>query len=162
MYHHNRNDWRRVSLGREIEERKLPGGAFTGRYAKALRWEALILALILSVIGAIQLPGRSWAGAGFFLALGAAMLVLTQALWTYRLHADRESIREEYWILCIHLDKKILWKNICSKKVRCAKGGEAISVRLYDEQGRKRLHLTYEVVGFGRVLKRAKELPKRK
>ena len=162
MYRNNRNNWRRVSLGRQIEESKLPGGAFVGRYAKELRWDALVLALVITVIGVLQFPLRNPPAGWIILGVGAAMLVQTQMLWTYRLHVDRETLREECRILCMHLDKKILWKNICAKKVRCGKGGEAISIRLYDEQGRKRLHLTYEVVGFGKVLKRAKDIPKRK
>lgn len=162
VYRNNRNAWRRVSLGRQCEEYNLPGGAFTGRYAKELRWEALILSLVISLIGVMQLLGCNWTAGAVILGLAAALLVLTQVLWTYRLHVDRETIREECWLLCIHLDKRILWKNIGSKKVRCGRGGEAMTLRLYDEQGRKRLHLSYEVVGFGRVLKRAKDLPKRK
>ena len=161
MYRNNRNDWRRTSLGRQIEESKLPGGAFVGRYAKELRWEALILTVVIGGIGVLQLLQNRTA-AYIILGFSAALLMLTQVLWSYRLHVDRETIREECWFLCVHWDKKILWKNIHAKKVKCGRGGEPMTLRLYDEQGRKRMHLTYEVVGFSRVLKRAKELPKRK
>lgn len=162
MYHNNKNDWRRVSLGREIEEQKLPGGAFTGRYARELRWEALSLSAVIGAIGIVQLLGRSWAAAYMVLGFSAALLVLTQVLWSYRLHVDRENIREEYWLLFLHRSRAVAWKDLRSKKVKCSKRGEAMTLRLYDGQGRKRMHLTYEVVGFGRVLKRAKELPKGK
>ena len=162
MYHNNRNAWRRVSLGREIEEQKLPGGAFTGRYTKELRWEALVLSAVIGAIGVVQLLGRSRTAAYMALGFSAALLVLAQVLWSYRLHVDRETIREEYWLLCFHRRREVLWRDLRSKKVRSNDRGEAMTLRLYDGQGHKRLHLTYEVVGFGKVLKRTKDLPKRK
>ena len=97
-----------------------------------------------------------------FGALGMLALLLLPTCFSYKCHVDKNAIRAQYLILCFKVKKEVLWKDVKYKVVKRASNGDALSIRLYNIRNKKLIDFDYSIVGFGKIVRMSKEIPKLK
>ncbi|MGM9643640.1 MAG: hypothetical protein ACI3X1_00995 [Eubacteriales bacterium] len=136
----------------EKEESDLPHKEFVMRTGKLLK---ILLTIAVIASFGIGLPMFFLLDRGIALLLlipgGCGALVLPSLL-SYRCKVDKISIKEEYWVLFIKVEKEVLWDDIKFKKVTI---GNNKSIKLYDENKKKLLSFDGATVGFNRIVKMA-------
>lgn len=149
---------------REWEERKLNKKKFTARYSRATRLSLVVLTGIMLLIAAIQVLAGERDTAAVILLLTSPMLLLLPTALSYRCEVDGTRMRESWLILCIPRRKEVLWKDIRSRRVRRDQWDHIISIRLYDEKGRKVFSMGRDITGVGLICHMAREkgIPNRK
>lgn len=136
----------------EKEELDLPHKEFVMRTGKLLK---ILLTIAVVVSFGIGLPMFFLSDRGIallLLILGGCGALVLPSLLSYRCKVDKISIKEEYWILFIKVEKEVLWDDIKFKKVTT---GENKSIKLYDENKKKLLSFDGATVGFNRIVKMA-------
>ena len=146
-----------LSNQRAREENKLPQGNFTGHIAKGCTFSLLICAVIMLGIGFLSLGN---ALSIFFFVFGLLISALLPTYFSYRCYIDKEALRITYFILCFKFKNEILWKNIAYKKVNRDNIGNPQSILLYDMHKKKVASFDAVIVGFDRIIKIAKSIPK--
>ena len=158
MYHHSSKYIFSVfSYQRAREERKLQPGNFTGYIVKSCTFSLLIFAIIILGMGFLSL-GKPVSIPIFLLGLFITALLPTY--FSYRCHVDKESMKITYWVLFFEFKKEVHWKNIAYKRVNRDNLGDPRSILLYDIHKKKVASFDAIIVGFGRIIKITKSIPK--
>lgn len=145
---------------RRGEEDNLPAKSFEAAIAKGYKNSLLII-------------GIAGIGMGYFLSvpisepeigiifgiLGVIALLMLPTYFSYRCYIDQRTIKAEYFILCFKIRKQVLWKDIEYKIIKRNSAGDAYSIRLYDLHKKKQISFDYSIVGFGKIVQMAKNIP---
>ena len=73
---------------------------------------------------------------------------------------DKIAITTKYYVLFVKVSKEVLWKDVEYKVVKRDSNGEPLSIRLYNSKKKRLISFDYSVVGFEKILKMAKGVPK--
>lgn len=135
----------------EKEEKNLPHKEFVMHTCRLLKVLLLIATIALIGIGLPMFFLLNNPGIALLLLIpGGCGALLLPSLMSYRCKVDKNSIKEEYWILFIKIEKKVLWDDIKFKKVTA---GNNKSIKFYDENRKKLLSFDDSIVGFNRIVK---------
>ena len=157
MYH--RSPFPLLSSQRTLEEEGLPQGSFTGTIAKGCKYSLLISAGIMLGMGCLSSGNEP---SVFFFAIGLLISALLPTYFSYRCRIDKRTLKVTYFILCFKVTKEMRWKDVAYKKVKRDKAGNPQSIRLYDAHKKKLTSFDAVIVGFDRIVKIAKPIPKLK
>lgn len=142
---------------RTLEEENLPTRHFTGVIAKSCKYSLLICFFIFLGMGFLSLETEL---SILFWSLGLFIAALLPTYFTYRCYIDKEVLKITYFILCFKVKKEILWKDVAYKAVKRDTAGNPQAIRLYDAHKKKLASFDGVVVGFSRIIKIAKHIPK--
>ena len=149
-----------LNEARKYEEVSLSSKSFAVTISKGYRYSTLLTCVVGLGMGCCLLfwirdPIAGWA----FGALGIAALLVLPTCLTYRCYVDKTVMKESYFLLCFKVTGEVYWKDIGYKKVKRSFNGEPLTIRLYDKGKKKRISFDYSMVGFGKILKMAKQVP---
>ena len=137
----------------ECEELDLPKGESIAKIGKAYK---VALSIASSVSLAIGIPmtfvWKEDVGI-LFLVLGIVALLVLPTIISYRCIVNKIFLQEEYFVLFVKVQKKVLWDSVKYKKIRF---GNNKSIKLYDANGKRLMSFDSATVGFGRIVKMAK------
>ena len=140
----------------------LPKRHFCARFSKAFRRTFVFLITFMGIAGVLQIMAGSEPGVPqFFLGLTGMGLLMLPTLLSYRCDVDESALREYYLVLFIPRRNEVLWRDVRSKKVRRDKLGCPLSIKLYNEKGRKVFYVGETVTGLGPITRMAKKIPNR-
>lgn len=143
------------------EEDSLPAGAFVGRITNACKYALLFFALLAIGMGCfLYLPPINSEIGLLFGVIGLLIASLLPTYFSYRCFVDKTVLKATYLILCFRITKKTLWKDVKYKKVKRDALGNGVSIALYDTNRKKLISFDALIVGFDRIVKTAKHLPK--
>ena len=71
-------------------------------------------------------------------------------------------MKEEYFILCFKVKKEVYWKDVSYKLTERDDVGNAISIKLFNSDRKKLISFDKAIVGFDKVVRMAKRIPKLK
>lgn len=143
------------------QEEALAAGTFVGRITKVCRYSLLICALLGVGMGCFLYfpPIHSDIGL-LFGVIGLLIAAMLPTYFSYRCFVDKTVLKATYLILCFRITKKTLWKDVKYKKVKRDALGNGVSIALYDTNRKKLISFDALIVGFDRIVKTAKHLPK--
>ena len=95
--------------------------------------------------------------------LGVVSLLILPTIFSYKCYIDQVSMKEEYFILCFKVKKEVFWKDIAYKLIKRDKTRNELStIRFYDSERKKLISFDMTVVGFGKIIRMSKKIPKLK
>jgi hypothetical protein len=95
--------------------------------------------------------------------LGVVSLLILPTIFSYKCYIDQVSMKEEYFILCFKVKKEAFWKDIAYKLIKRDKTRNELStIRFYDSERKKLISFDMTVVGFGKIIRMSKKIPKLK
>lgn len=151
---------------RAEEEQSLSSLPFIATVSKGYKRCFLIMAILfitatLFQIIAIQKDGRNsdFSVTILFGAIGIILVLLLPSLFSYRCYVDRTILRESYYILCFKVRNEVFWNDVAYKVIKRDYEGRITSVRLYDIEREKLISFDNMIVGFGKILRMAKNVP---
>ncbi len=135
----------------EAEGLELPSGEFIARLCGAYKIALAVSSALSVVVGLILLLSeKSEYVAIIFLILGIGLFFLLPTLISYKCTVNKESMREEYYILLFKREKKVLWSEVEYKKTKCK---NYKSVTFYDKNRKQLISFDGYTVGFERIIK---------
>ena len=160
MHRIARNVGSYLNESRKYEEASLSSKSFVVTVAKGYRYSILIACIVGLGMGCWLLlwildPVAGWA----FGSIGIVALLMLPTCFSYRCYVDKTVMKESYFLLCFKVTGEVYWKDIGYKKVKRSCNGEPLTIRLYDKGKKKRISFDYSMVGFGKILKMAKQVP---
>lgn len=148
-----------LSNSRELEEDTLPSGSFTGEIAKGCKFSLFICSVTMFGMGLLASGDEI---AVFFWAIGLFIAALLPTYFSYRCYVDKRVLKITCFILCFKITKEILWRDAAYKIVKRDAAGNPQSIRLLDAHGKTLASFDAVIVGFSRIVKLAKHIPKLK
>lgn len=146
---------------RKIEENSISGTSFVGSMAKAYKYGLLMVSIIGIGMGYILVAHiQNYPAGSMFVIIGIIALLLLPTYFSYRCYVDNNTINEKYYILCFKISNKALWKDVKYKQVKRDANGNAYTIKLYNINKKKLIRISNEVVGFEKIVKIAKGIPK--
>ncbi len=146
---------------RRIEENDLRGNSFVGRIAKGYK-NCLVATSVFGIgIGCfLAFPMKSPAHGIIFAVIGVVSLLLLPTYFSYRCRVDKFTLQAEYYVLLFKVKKSVRWQDVKYKKVKREKDGNARSIRLYDGNKKKLIFFDNAIVGFEKIMRMAKNVPR--
>ena len=144
---------------RKREEDTLQANSFVGGIAKGYKYSLLITAVFGIGMGYfLFVPIQDPALGLMFGVLGIVALLLLPTYFSYRCHVDQSTLKAEYYILFFKIKREVHWKDVEYKAVKRDSTGNPISIRLYNSNQKKLASFDYSIVGFGKIVRRAKKV----
>ena len=161
MNHTSKNVSKLLNNLRQGEEASLSSNSFVGAIASGYKYALVITSIVGIGMGCflsvyIQDPAVGL----IFGAIGVLALLLLPTYFSYRCHVDKIAITTKYYVLFVKVSKEVLWKDVEYKVVKRDSNGEPLSIRLYNSKKKRLISFDYSVVGFEKILKMAKGVPK--
>ena len=161
MNHTSRNLSMLLNNLRETEEKSVSGTSFVGFMAKAYKYSLLAASFVSIGMGYFLIAHiQNYPAGSMFLIIGMIALLILPTYFSYRCYVDNNTINEKYYILFFKISKKVYWKDVKYKRVKRDANGNAYTIRLYNINKKKLIHISNEVVGFGKIVKITKGIPK--
>lgn len=148
---------------RKIEENQITSNKFKAVYSKGIKYGMLMATVVLMIISYLLIFVHKQVDIGrtsCFLLLFPLLLLPT--LFSYKCYIDRVSMKEEYFILCFKVKKEVYWKDVSYKLTERDDVGNAISIKLFNSDRKKLISFDKAIVGFDKVVRMAKRIPKLK
>ena len=148
---------------RKIEENKIDSNKFKAAYSKGLKYGMLVATVALMIISYLLIFVHKQVDIGMgscFLLLFPLFLLPT--LFSYKCYIDRVSMKEEYFLFCFKLKKEVYWKDVSHKLIGRDDAGNAVSIKLFNADRKKLISFDKGIVGFDKVVRMAKRIPKLK
>ena len=142
-----------------VEEFDLPEGEFVGRCGKMFRRIFTALTAILSALGVWAYASGRRDVAYLFAALAVIGILILPSILSYKCIFTKQSVTEECLIVFFKYRKEVFWRDVKYKKLR---GGEASYLVLYDRNKKRLATFDSGTVGFTRIVKKVKHVPKLK
>ncbi|MBQ5905272.1 MAG: hypothetical protein IIW88_05340 [Clostridia bacterium] len=149
---------------RKIEENEIPSNEFKAVYSKGLKYGMLIATAASMIVNLLLVFLHKQVDIGVCLCIFLLFpLLLLPTFFSYKCYIDRVSMKEEYFILCFKVKKEVFWKDIAYKLIKRDKTRNELStIRFYDSERKKLISFDMTVVGFGKIIRMSKKIPKLK
>lgn len=145
---------------REGEEDSLQTNTFVGAIAKGYKYSLLVASVIGIGMGYfLTVPIQDPSAGLLFGLIGITALLMLPTYFSYRCYVGKSTLKAEYYILCFKLRKEVSWKDVKYKAVKRDSNGSPISIRLYNSNKKKLIFFDCSIVGFGKIVRMAKEVP---
>ena len=153
-----------IDSQRRTEENKIASNEFIAVQSKGIKYMMLTAALMSTSLSALITFVYQQIDIGIlFGLLGVVSLLILPTIFSYKCYIDQVSMKEEYFILCFKVKKEIFWKDIAYKLIKRDKTRNELStIRFYDSERKKLISFDMTVVGFGKIIRMAKRIPKLK
>ena len=153
-----------IDSQRRTEENKIASNEFIAVQSKGIKYMMLTAALMSTSLSALITFVYQQIDIGIlFGLLGVVSLLILPTFFSYKCYIDRVSMKEEYFILCFKVKKEVFWKDIAYKFVARNKGvNEMTSISFYNSERKKLISFDMTVVGFGKIIRMSKKIPKLK
>jgi hypothetical protein len=149
-----------LNASRIEEESSITNTAFVGTMAKGYKYSLLATSIIGIGMGYfLSVPIQDPAVGVIFGMSGLVALLMLPTFFSYRCYVDKSTMKETYYILCFRIKKEALWKDVKYKRVKRDSNGNAYAIHLYNINKKKLISFDYGVVGFGKIVKMAKNIP---
>ena len=151
-----------IDRQRRTEENKISSNEFVAVQSKGIKYMMLIAAIISTSLSALITFVYQQIDIGIlFGLLGVVSLLILPTIFSYKCYIDQVSMKEEYFILCFKVKKEVFWKDIAYKLIKRDKTRNELStIRFYDSERKKLISFDMTVVGFGKIVRMAKRIPK--
>lgn len=145
---------------RRDEENNIPAKSFVCAIATGYKISLLIVSIVgLGMWYFLSIPIQEPQIGIIFGALGVIALLMLPTYFSYHCSVNPTTLEAEYFILCFKIRKQVLWKDIEYKIIKRNSAGDAYSIRLYDLHKKKQISFDYSIVGFGKIVRMAKNIP---
>lgn len=153
-----------IDSQRKIEENEIPSNEFKAVYSKGLKYGMLIATAASMIVNLLLVFLHKQVDIGVGLCIFLLFpLLLLPTFFSYKCYIDRVSMKEEYFILCFKVKKEVFWKDIAYKFVARNKGvNEMTSISFYNSERKKLISFDKAIVGFGKIIRMSKKIPKLK
>ena len=142
------------------EEESITKHAFAGTIAKGYKYSVLATSILGIGMGYfLSVPIQDPKVGMIFGAVGLIALCMLPSYYSYRCYVDKSILKESYYILCFKVKREALWKDVKYKRVKRDANGNAYRIHLYDAHKKKMISFEHGVVGFGKIVKMAKNIP---
>ena len=163
MNHTSRNVSKLLNNLRKQEEDSLSSNSFVGAIASGYKYALVITSIVgMGMCCFLSVCIQDHAVGLIFGTIGAFTLLLLPTYFSYRCYVDKITIKTKYYVIFVKVSKEVRWKDVEYKVVRRDSDGEAYAIRLYNSKKKRLISFDYAVVGFERILKMAKRVPKLK
>lgn len=151
-----------IDRQRRTEENKISSNEFVAVQSKGIKYMMLTAALMSTSLSALITFVYQQIDIGIlFGLLGVVSLLILPTIFSYKCYIDQVSMKEEYFILCFKVKKEVFWKDIAYKLIKRDKTRNELStIRFYDSERKKLISFDMTVVGFGKIVRMAKRIPK--
>lgn len=148
---------------RKIEENEIPSNEFKAVYSKGLKYGMLIATVVLMIISYLLIFVYKQVDIGGALCVFLLVPLLTLlTLFSYKCYINYESMKEEYFLFCFKLKKEVYWKDVSYKLIERDDVGNATSIKLFNSDRKKLISFDKGIVGFDKVVRMSKKIPKLK
>lgn len=153
-----------IDSQRRTEENKIASNEFIAVQSKGIKYMMLTAALMSTSLSALITFVYQQIDIGIlFGLLGVVSLLILPTIFSYKCYIDQVSMKEEYFILCFKVKKEVFWKDIAYKLIKRDKTRNELStIRFYDSERKKLISFDMTVVGFGKIIRMSKKIPKLK
>ena len=153
-----------IDSQRRTEENKIASNEFMAVQSKGIKYMMLTAALMSTSLSALITFVYQQIDIGIlFGLLGVVSLLILPTIFSYKCYIDQVSMKEEYFILCFKVKKEVFWKDIAYKLIKRDKTRNELStIRFYDSERKKLISFDMTVVGFGKIIRMSKKIPKLK
>lgn len=153
-----------IDSQRRTEENKIASNEFIAVQSKGIKYMMLTAALMSTSLSALITFVYQQIDIGIlFGLLGVVSLLILPTIFSYKCYIDQMSMKEEYFILCFKVKKEVFWKDIAYKLIKRDKTRNELStIRFYDSERKKLISFDMTVVGFGKIIRMSKKIPKLK
>ena len=153
-----------IDSQRRTEENKIASNEFIAVQSKGIKYMMLTAALMSTSLSALITFVYQQIDIGIlFGLLGVVSLLILPTIFSYKCYIDQVSMKEEYFILCFKVKKEVFWKDIAYKLIKRDKPRNELStIRFYDSERKKLISFDMTVVGFGKIIRMSKKIPKLK
>ena len=151
-----------IDRQRRTEENKISSNEFVAVQSKGIKYMMLTAALMSTSLSALITFVYQQIDIGIlFGLLGVVSLLILPTIFSYKCYIDQVSMKEEYFILCFKVKKEVFWKDIAYKLIKRDKTRNELStIRFYDSERKKLISFDMTVVGFGKIIRMSKKIPK--
>ena len=144
---------------RRKEEASLPSSSFVGSISKGYKYATLVISIVGIGMGYfLSVPIQDPSAGIIFGALGIVALLMLPTCFSYRCYVDKSIMKETYNILCFKIRKEVLWKDVEYKRVKRDSNKNTYYIRLYNSNKTKLISFDRAIVGFGQIMKMAKNV----
>lgn len=153
-----------IDSQRRTEENKIASNEFIAVQSKGIKYMMLTAALMSTSLSALITFVYQQIDIGIlFGLLSVVSLLILPTIFSYKCYIDQVSMKEEYFILCFKVKKEVFWKDIAYKLIKRDKTRNELStIRFYDSERKKLISFDMTVVGFGKIIRMSKKIPKLK
>lgn len=153
-----------IDSQRRTEENKIASNEFIAVQSKGIKYMMLTAALMSTSLSALITFVYQQIDIGIlFGLLGVVSLLILPTIFSYKCYIDQVSMKEEYFILCFKVKKEVFWQDIAYKLIKRDKTRNELStIRFYDSERKKLISFDMTVVGFGKIIRMSKKIPKLK
>ena len=153
-----------IDSQRRTEENKIASNEFIAVQSKGIKYMMLTAALMSTILSALITFVYQQIDIGIlFGLLGVVSLLILPTIFSYKCYIDQVSMKEEYFILCFKVKKEVFWKDIAYKLIKRDKTRNELStIKFYDSERKKLISFDMTVVGFGKIIRMSKKIPKLK
>lgn len=153
-----------IDSQRRTEENKIASNEFIAVQSKGIKYMMLTAALMSTSLSALITFVYQQIDIGIlFGLLGVVSLLILPTIFSYKCYIDQVSMKEEYFILCFKVKKEVFWKDIAYKLIKRDKTRNELStIKFYDSERKKLISFDMTVVGFGKIIRMSKKIPKLK
>lgn len=163
MNHTSRDVSKLLNNLRKEEEDSLSSNSFVGAIASGYKYALVITSIVgMGMCCFLSVCIQDHAVGLIFGMIGAFALLLLPTYFSYRCYVDKITIKTKYYVLFVKVSKEVLWKDVEYKVVKRDSNEEAYAIRLYNSKKKRLISFDYGVVGFEKILKIAKSVPKLK
>lgn len=146
-----------IETSAEKETLDLKSGEFVAKNGKTFKVVFTLAAIISTAVGLLIhfFEGIESNGVEYlFLCIGVLAFLLLPTLLTYRCTINKFSMKEEYFIVFVKVEKEVLWENVKYKRIR---KGRNQSITFYNSEKKRLISFDNGLVGYSRILKMAKQ-----